>query len=240
MTATSSVPDIPFPVVLADGSSAQVHVGRQYELTYRTPADASQDFEMRATLRCIRRVMPYGSQLVFNGSPRFGDQEIYASQILHITPEMPGHSAPFLRGIPRGGSQRPAGQKDREVCLAGDDIDGIHDEVMDAFDAASDQDQVTWVTDAAGKRLCAIVPVSVAEHYDAAADLVTAVLDAPAGPPGPGPDLTARLALVIAQLIRTGILNPRHIGLPHLDSATARYEEILGGAETWLREGSVP
>jgi len=38
-----------------------------------------------------------------------------------------------------------------ELCLAGDSEVDIHDHMMDAIDAASDQNRTTWLTDAAGK-----------------------------------------------------------------------------------------
>lgn len=40
------------------------------------------------------------------------------------------------------------------------------DDIQDAVDLASDQDQVTWLTDG-GKRVAAIVPVEAAELYEA-------------------------------------------------------------------------
>ena len=46
----------------------------------------------------------------------------------------------------------------RETSLATDE------DILDAIDAASDQDTITWLTNA-GKRIAAIVPVDVAEHY---------------------------------------------------------------------------
>lgn len=38
-------------------------------------------------------------------------------------------------------------------------------EFADALDAASDQDRSTWITDPDGKRIAALVPVDVLEHY---------------------------------------------------------------------------
>jgi hypothetical protein len=42
-----------------------------------------------------------------------------------------------------------------------EDREGV---LMEAGDPASDQDQITFITDAAGKRLFAVVPVEFAER----------------------------------------------------------------------------
>jgi hypothetical protein len=44
--------------------------------------------------------------------------------------------------------------------------------VQDAFDNASDQGRTTWIEDG-GKRICAIVPVDVAEADELAMSLIT-------------------------------------------------------------------
>ena len=46
------------------------------------------------------------------------------------------------------------------------------DEFADAVDLASGQDTKTWIVDADGKRIAAIVPVDVAEAHEAAIDQV--------------------------------------------------------------------
>ena len=48
------------------------------------------------------------------------------------------------------------------------DLDAMayQERIADAIDLASDQDQMTWLTDATGKRIAAIVPVDVAESHE--------------------------------------------------------------------------
>jgi hypothetical protein len=45
-----------------------------------------------------------------------------------------------------------------ELCLDGSERD-VQDHLMDAIDAASDQDRTTWLTDATGRRIARIAPV---------------------------------------------------------------------------------
>lgn len=52
-----------------------------------------------------------------------------------------------------------------EVTVTDDDTEPVILETLrDAADLASDQDQVTFVTDARGKRLFAVVPVEFAQR----------------------------------------------------------------------------
>lgn len=46
----------------------------------------------------------------------------------------------------------------------GEGVGDFYEDTMTAIDAASDQDTITWVV-YGGKRICAIVPVDVAEHH---------------------------------------------------------------------------
>lgn len=54
-----------------------------------------------------------------------------------------------------------------------------YDEVLDAVEAASSQDKITWLTDR-GRRVAAIVPVDVAEHHE---NTIAAVLATPVSGP---------------------------------------------------------
>jgi hypothetical protein len=42
--------------------------------------------------------------------------------------------------------------------------EALLDLIQDAIDLASDQDQMTYLTNSEGKRIAAIVPVDMAEH----------------------------------------------------------------------------
>jgi hypothetical protein len=46
----------------------------------------------------------------------------------------------------------------------GDEAKDVYDTLMNALDLASDQDQVTFITDERGKRIAAVVPVEFAER----------------------------------------------------------------------------
>lgn len=46
------------------------------------------------------------------------------------------------------------------LCLAGDSVDDIHDHLMSAILAAKAEDRITYVTDATGTEMAAIVPSS--------------------------------------------------------------------------------
>jgi|SRR5215472_6877725 len=155
---------IPFDVTLADGSTVQLQRGRYYLVRHRM-YDAAGDRVMIAALRATGDVAGYGLRLVFNGSPKFGDQPVYVNDILTVVPA-PMATEVSISRTTRTPRNKPPASRDRapEICWAGDDIDGIHDAVRDAFDLASDQGGISWVTDASGKRLCAIVPVDVAER----------------------------------------------------------------------------
>jgi len=66
-------------------------------------------------------------------------------------------------------------------------------EFIDATEAAASQDRWTWIVDADGKRVAAIVPVDVAEAHDA---MVERVLATPVGKPKVRfPDVTVCLSV---------------------------------------------
>lgn len=45
------------------------------------------------------------------------------------------------------------------------DAEAAMEKLHDTIDSASDQDRITWLTEA-GKRIAAVVPVEVAEYYE--------------------------------------------------------------------------
>lgn len=65
----------------------------------------------------------------------------------------------------------------REVIIDGSDRD-LARALVDAIDNASDQDRITWLTTAAGKRIAAIVPVDVAESHE---QMIATVMRTPVG-----------------------------------------------------------
>ena len=67
-----------------------------------------------------------------------------------------------LAAVRRG--KRAVGDRELELSADGTkDFAVVADELMDAIDLASDQDQMTWLV-SDGRRVAAIVPVDQAEH----------------------------------------------------------------------------
>jgi hypothetical protein len=79
----------------------------------------------------------------------------------------------------------------KELELDVGPVERDYAKLTDAIDAASSQDEITWLTEN-GKRVAAVVPVDVAEAHDA---MIERVLSTPTGPPEVRyPDVTVHLS----------------------------------------------